>query len=206
MVDVVTVNNRHNFRPTLEQMHRDRKTIFVDKLKWDVPVVDGEYEIDQFDNDDAIYLLALDPERRRHLGSVRLLPTIGPHLLSDVFPFLCEQDVPRGDDIWEITRLCTAPEKDIDHRTVRRRIATALCEFGLLYGIRRYTCVSHMPYLSHLLSVGWECEPLGEPKEVGGSVLGALSITITPATLQLFRHKMQSRVPVLQLDHISEAA
>ena len=44
-------------------MHRDRKKIFVDALKWDVPVVDGQYEIDQFDTDDAIYLLASMPQR-----------------------------------------------------------------------------------------------------------------------------------------------
>ena len=35
MVDVVTVNNRCNFREPLEAMHRDRKKIFVDALKWD---------------------------------------------------------------------------------------------------------------------------------------------------------------------------
>ena len=45
MVDVVTVNNRRNFREPLEAMHRDRKKIFVDGLKWDIPVVDGQYEI-----------------------------------------------------------------------------------------------------------------------------------------------------------------
>ncbi|MEJ1968059.1 MAG: acyl-homoserine-lactone synthase [Rhizomicrobium sp.] len=206
MVDVVTANNRPNFRSMLEAMHRDRKKIFVDQLKWDVPVVDGQYEMDQFDNEDAIYLVAADPRRERHLASVRLLPSIGPHLLNDVFPQLCEADVPRGDDVWEITRLCTSPDKDFDVKVVRRRLATALVEFGLLYGIRRYTCVTHVPYLSHLLSVGWECEPLGLPQAVGETMVGALSISVTPATLQLFRQKMKSRIPVLQLDHIAQAA
>jgi N-acyl-L-homoserine lactone synthetase len=61
-------------------------------------------------------------------------------------------------------------------------------------------------YLTHLLSVGWECEPLGEPKQVGPDVIGALSISITPATLQLFREKLGSRTPVLQLDAFAQAA
>jgi N-acyl-L-homoserine lactone synthetase len=206
MVNLITSYNREKFRGQLEAMHRDRKKIFVDALKWDVPVVDGQYEIDQFDTDAAIYLVALDAQRQRHLGSVRLLPTTGPHLLSEVFPQLCDKGVPVGDDIWEITRLCTAPSRDIEPRLIRRRLATAMCEFGLLYGISKYTCVTHVQYLSHLLAIGWECEPLGEPQQVGKDVVGAMSISITPATLQLFRAKLGSRTPVLQLDAFAVAA
>jgi N-acyl-L-homoserine lactone synthetase len=206
MVNLITAHNRAKFRAPLEAMHRDRKKIFVDALKWDVPVVDGQYEIDQFDTDEAIYLVALAPESQRHLGSVRLLPSTGPHLLSEVFPHLCDKGVPVGDDIYEITRLCTAPARDIEPKLIRRRLATAMCEFGLLYGINKYTCVTHVQYLTHLLSVGWECEPLGEPKQVGPDVVGALSISITPATLQLFREKLGTRTPVLQLDAFAAAA
>src|SRR6185503_7430603 len=50
----------------------------------------------------------------------------------------------------------------------------------------------HVQYLAHLLAVGWECEPLGVPQQVGPDVVGALSISITPATLQLFREKRGS--------------
>ncbi|HVE04311.1 MAG TPA: acyl-homoserine-lactone synthase [Rhizomicrobium sp.] len=206
MVNLITAHNRAKFRAPLEAMHRDRKKVFVDALKWDVPVVDGQYEIDQFDTDEAIYLVALAPESQRHLGSVRLLPSTGPHLLSEVFPFLCEKGVPVGDDIYEITRLCTAPARDIEPKLIRRRLATAMCEFGLLYGINKYTCVTHVQYLAHLLAVGWECEPLGVPQQVGPDVVGALSISITPATLQLFREKLGSRKPVLQLDAFAQAA
>lgn len=60
MVNLVTSYNRSKFRTPLEAMHRDRKKVFVDALKWDIPVVDGQYEIDQFDTDAAIYLVALD--------------------------------------------------------------------------------------------------------------------------------------------------
>ena len=206
MVNLITSYNRSKFRAPLEAMHRDRKKIFVDALKWDVPVVDGQYEIDQFDTDEALYLVALAPDRQRHLGSVRLLPTTGPHLLSEVFPFLCEKGVPVGEDIYEITRLCTAPARDIEPKLIRRRLATAMCEFGLLYGINKYTCVTHIQYLTHLLAVGWECEPLGEPQRVGDDVVGALSISITPATLQLFREKLGTRRPVLELDAFAVAA
>jgi len=70
----------------IDGMFRDRKRVFVDLLKWDVPVVDGEYEIDQFDTDRAVYLIAVD-DAGDHLGSIRLLPTDGDHILGSIFPW-----------------------------------------------------------------------------------------------------------------------
>src|SRR5215469_16978319 len=108
MLQVVYGSARAANAGLFEQMHRDRKTVFVDRLGWQVPVVDGDLENDQFDGENAIYLIAVD-EAGHHAGSLRLLPTMGPHLLADVFPQLSERPVPRGPDIWEITRLFTAP-------------------------------------------------------------------------------------------------
>jgi N-acyl-L-homoserine lactone synthetase len=186
MVSIVASADRRRFALPLADMHRDRKRVFVDGLGWEVPTVDDEFEIDGFDNEAAVYLLVLDDTGRGHLGSVRLLPTTGPHLLADVFPHLCAEGVPTGPDVWEITRLCTRPGLD-DARAVRRQILLALAEFALLHGVRRYTCVTHLPYLSRLLAVGWDCEPLGLPVRHGGTDIGALAITITPATLSLLR-------------------
>lgn len=207
MVVVVTANNRHKYADLVDAMHADRKRIFVDALKWDIPVVDDKYEIDQFDNDDAVYLLALDPEKQTHLGSVRLLPSSKPHLLGDVFPMLCDNGVPRGEDIWEITRLCTAPQlRGREAWLARSYLAVGMVEFALLYGISKYTCVAETSWLSSIMAVGWECEPLGLPKELNGESVGALVINISPATLQLFRMKMGWRHPVLELDAIAKAA
>ena len=43
----------------VDNMHQDRKRIFVDRVKWDVPVLAGEFEVDQFDTDAAVYLIAV---------------------------------------------------------------------------------------------------------------------------------------------------
>ena len=37
----------------LRTMFEARKRVFVDLLKWDVPVLEGAYEIDQFDTREA---------------------------------------------------------------------------------------------------------------------------------------------------------
>lgn len=188
MIDFVTAAERTRFAEPLRGMHFDRKRVFVDKLGWEVPVLDGAYEIDEFDNERAVYLLALDADKRRHLGSIRLLPTTGPHLLSEVFADLCDGAPPRGPDIWEITRYCTSPDVE-DPRPIRGQLMMSVVEFALLHGISRYTAVTHMGFMSQVLAIGWECEPLGLPRQIGSQTLGALSIRISPATLAALRAK-----------------
>ena len=90
-------------------MFAARKSVFVDLLKWDLPVLDGRYELDQFDDKFARYLIITDRDQQ-HLGSARLLPTVRPHLLDTVFPALCDQEPPRGEKIWEITSLRTCAD------------------------------------------------------------------------------------------------
>src|SRR6185369_2500150 len=105
MIDVVTKDNAHLYGEALEEMFRLRHDVYVKERNWtDLARPDG-LERDQFDNENATYLIAFDDGRVS--GSVRLLPTVTPHLLGDLFPQLCEaQPVPRSEDIMEITRLC----------------------------------------------------------------------------------------------------
>jgi acyl-homoserine lactone synthase len=208
LVKLVTGSNKDRYAALLDGMFKDRKRVFVDRLKWDVPVVDGVYERDQYDHDQAVYLIAADPESGGHLGSMRLLSTTGPHLLKEVFPELCEGEMPMGEDVWEVTRLCTAPGlKHIDPREVRRQLSVAMIEFALLYGVSRLTFLTHMEYISRLLGIGWECRPLGLPKEVAGQLVGAMEISITQATLQTVRMVLHGRkTPILELIGIADAA
>src|SRR3546814_18264148 len=78
--------------------------LFVDLMRWSVPVVDDHYEIDQFDNAEAVYLIAI--EGGEHIGSMRLLSTERPHILDTLFPDLCADGPPTGMGIVEIPRLC----------------------------------------------------------------------------------------------------
>ena len=60
MIHVIDHNLAPHNRPLLQSMFADRKRLFVDLFRWDVPVVDDQYEIDQFDNDHTIYLIAVE--------------------------------------------------------------------------------------------------------------------------------------------------
>ena len=169
-------------------MWQDRRRVLIDRLGWALQSPDGLHELDQYDGDETLYLIAWQPETRRHLGSVRLLPSTGPHLLRDIFPHLCATGVPTGADVWEITRLVTAPGLNrAEALQVRRQLAIALFEHALGAGITRYTMVTHLPWLPSLLSIGWDAEPLGMPQGEGPDATAALQIMVDAGTLARLR-------------------
>lgn len=166
----------------LRTMFAARKRVFVDLLKWDVPVLADAYEMDQFDGPGAVYLLLTDAAGA-HLASTRLLPTIAPHILDTLFPHLCEESLPSGASVFEITRFCLDRTLRAGPRLeVRNQLVSAITDYGVGHGIMTYTGVAEMAWLQQILSFGWRCRPLGLPVLTGRSMLGALAIDIDART------------------------
>ncbi len=199
MVLQIDRTNASDYEALLNEMHRVRKAVFVDRLGWDVPVVEGEYEIDQFDTENAVYLINIDEATGQHLASVRLLSSTKPNVLTDIFAALCQGGPPNSSDTWEITRLCTSPglPRDVAARA-RHKLAVALVEYGLLHGICRYTCVIEVQNIPTLIAPGWCCNPLGPPKTINGAMLGAFALSIVPTTLDLMVERWGGSLPVLE--------
>ena len=106
MIHIVTAENRKLYEKEMLEQHRIRHDIYVRENNWKNLKVEDGRESDQFDNDDATYILAI--EDGKVLGGSRFIPTIKPHLLSDVFSSLAEvRGIPRSPDIFEWTRLFT---------------------------------------------------------------------------------------------------
>lgn len=167
---------------SIETMFADRKTLFVDLLGWDVPVIDGRLEIDQFDGEHAVYLIAVDASGQ-HEASLRLLQTARPHMLSDIFPHLCPLGVPMGPTVWESTRLCLPQRHGAARRLeLRNALISAMVDFALARGITRYTGVLPEPFRKEVLSMGWLAEPLGPAAPMPGGPVGAFSVHIGPDT------------------------
>jgi N-acyl-L-homoserine lactone synthetase len=154
MVQLVTQENRRTHSALLDKMFEDRKTIFVDLLKWDVPH-DGRFERDQFDDEHAEYLIVNDGESGEHFASLRMLRTDRPHILGSLFSDLCDQGVPAGPDIREISRMCLSPRHRGPERvTARNLLASAMTEYALLTGVRAYTGVADMGWMSRVYRPG----------------------------------------------------
>jgi N-acyl-L-homoserine lactone synthetase len=183
MLLTVDETNRITERVALRAMFSARKRVFVDLLKWDIPVLDGRFEIDQFDDEHARYIILLD-DAGRHLASTRLLPTLRDGILSSLYPELADGPVPAGADTYEITRFCLTPDcPATERRVIRNQLVTAIARYALDHGISAYTGVADMTWLRQILDFGWDCRLLGEPKQVGRAMLGALCIAIDGKTL-----------------------
>lgn len=166
MLEVVTRENKHLYTEQLEQMYRLRHRLFVESMKWeDLRKPDGR-EIDQFDNDDAVYLLLI--EDGVVTGSHRLLPTTGPHLFSEIFPEMCEQKGRQtGARIYELNRTGTDPLLPRDRQLQgMRMLLVGLLEFCQGAGIEKLTLLTPLHTLYHCLMAGVKVEPLGLPRKI----------------------------------------
>ncbi len=167
----------------LRSMFRARKRVFVDLLKWDVPVLEDEYEMDQFDTFDAAYLILADNDAN-HRASARLLQTDRPHILGSLFPVLCEGPVPSGEGYREITRFCIEPTLPrSERRLVRDQLVTALAEHALATGLIGYTAVANRAWFDQIAKFGWTCSSLGPIRSINGVRLTALQIDIDETTI-----------------------
>lgn len=204
MVQLVTSENRWSHRHLLDKMFQDRKTIFVDLLKWDIPH-DGRVERDEYD-DEAEYLIVNDRDSGEHYASLRMLRTDRPHMLQSLFAELCDGPVPRGRDIREISRMClSSRHRGPERLRFRNLLASAMTEYALLTGIKAYTAVMEMGRMSRVLSAGWHCEPLGMPRKIGTTMVGALMIHVEPDTIRRLQSTGRYESGVLRVEEIDQA-
>ncbi|WP_349359913.1 acyl-homoserine-lactone synthase [Stappia sp.] len=178
-VHLIHHDNRHLYTKQIEEHFRIRHDIYVGERGWtDIARPDGR-EVDQFDTEDSLYLLALDGERV--IGGSRLTPTTCPHLLADVFPHLAPRGIPRGPDILEWTRVFVIPEfrEESGYARIGSEVMCAILEFCLEEGISRLTGVVDAWWLPRFSDCGWAPEPLGLPREIDGSP--AIAVALTPS-------------------------
>ena len=189
MIEVVTSRNAHQDKDALHDMFHLRHRIFVERMGWDALRKDDRLEKDQFDTDDAIYLL-LTGDDGSVIGAHRMLPTTKPHLFSDVFPQACVvKGVQRGEKILELTRTCV-DEELLDRKTTevaRKRIMVGLFEFCLRAGYEKVTIFTPTDLLFRYLLIGIDIKPLGMPMDIDGSKQVAVIVTVNQQALDAMR-------------------
>ncbi len=127
----------------LLNMHRMRKRVFKDRMGWDVNVTAGGLEVDQFDIDDAVYLLSTTATGEV-IGNWRLLPTTGPTMVRDIWPqFLDTLPMPSSPDVWETSRFAVdslagnTEEGLAQVNQATRELFVGLTELCMLCGIKQ---------------------------------------------------------------------
>jgi acyl-homoserine lactone synthase len=177
MIHIVTAENLHLFHDQMEQAFRLRHAVFVEEMKWeDLRKPDGR-ETDQFDDDRALHMLYV--QEAQVLGYQRLLPTIRPHLLSEIMPDLCEGTRPVGPNIWEWTRYCVSRPHRERGRTlspIANALLSGIVEWGLESGVDKIIIEMDPIWVLRLVQLYFRVTPLGLPKRVStGDVVAVVA-------------------------------
>ncbi len=84
MILLIDGTNAPQHADLLDDMFKVRADVFEKRLNWDVKTANGR-EIDAFDDEDPTYVISLCDKTGVFRGSVRLLRTTRPNMLSHVF-------------------------------------------------------------------------------------------------------------------------
>lgn len=187
-IHIVTAENIGSYAEAMEQAYRLRHTVFVEEMGWnDLRRPDGR-EIDQFDDGRAVHILNLEGDRL--VGYQRMLPSMRPHLLSEVMPHLCDGDFPVGPHIWEWTRYCVTK----DHRDRGRMLSpagnlllSAIVEWGLESGVSKIIIEMNPIWLLRLVQLHFRVTPLGIPQKAGKDSIVAVTAAFDARTLARLR-------------------
>lgn len=175
MITIIEGVDRDRHPVLIDAMFRMRAAVFSDRLDWDVTVTDG-WEFDRFDAEDPLYLLSVDERTSELQGAVRLLPTVGPNMLRDVFSVLVPGGAPESPLIWESSRFAVNPavltghERAEANHVVNRTTLELLCgivEVCQRAGIEHIVSVFDARMARIFRSIDCAFEIIGTPTRVG---------------------------------------
>lgn len=193
MIITISGNERTLHPELIGQMHILRKEVFHDRLNWEVDV-EGNWEVDRFDDYDPLYILSLN-DLGRVQGSLRLLPTTGPNMLRDVFHCL----LPAGEfiespTIWESSRFCVSLKDQHGNRslsnlnTVTAELIAAMGEVGIIAGLSNIVTV-YDHFLRRIISrAGCDETLVGGPQDIGGVKTYAGMFQVDELDLETFKN------------------
>lgn len=189
MIYLVDRRNRAAFNDQLEEMYRQRHQVYVEKRGWKALARPDRREIDQFDNEDAVYLMKIS-EAGKVQGAVRLIQTTRPHLMRDVFSHIVTLGpVPNDPKVFEMTR-CYVSD-DIGSKQEKAQAAgevmAAMEEYGLARGITDYSVVSDLYFVPFMTVIGDGVKNLGVPYEYGEGTCVAMSFPVNERGLRICR-------------------
>jgi len=206
MIHAISAANRHLYEDVIEQHFCLRHEIFVEERKWETLRKPDGREIDSYDNEDTVYLLAL--EDRRVVGGHRLYPTTKPSMMSEVFPHLASvRGCPADPLVWEWSRYFVV--RDRRDGVLNLQLMAAVQEFCLDQGIAQVSDIMETWWLPRFHEAGFVVTPLGLPALVEGAWTMAATIDIRKETVDALHDRVGTTTVVRQngprLDAVARA-
>ncbi len=167
-----------------------RHRAFVERMGWQLQAEHG-LEFDQFDRADTVYVVARGA-RGQVVGCARLLPTLRPYLLADVFPQLLHGlPAPRCHTVWELSRFAAV---DLDlafdpsdtnapfSSPTAVGLLRAALDSAAERGAHELITVSPLGVERLLRKAGFQAKRFAPPCSVQGNLLYACCIAVTAKT------------------------
>ncbi|MER9599187.1 acyl-homoserine-lactone synthase [Mesorhizobium sp. M0244] len=197
-VHVVDASNSFAYQEELDSYFRLRHEIYVDERGWHELRRPDRREIDSFDTSDAVHLLGIQPGRGVVAGS-RLVPSLRPHLMSEIFPQLADDGVPRRPNVFEWTRFFVARDLREPGRPCHAAgvIYCGILEFCIQRHISNLTIVCEDYWFDHLASIGWSPKQLGPSLKRDDMTMIGLMVDVGPSALMATRQFYRITEPVL---------
>jgi N-acyl-L-homoserine lactone synthetase len=202
MIRIIDGRLRHRYANEIDAMHRIRKKVFHDRMKWDVSII-NDWEIDGYDALSPVYLTCIDQEGRV-VGGLRLLPTTGFTMLNDTFSVLLpESGRVESPLIWESSRFSVDHEADV--AIGRKGLSRATAELGLAMNeIGIETGLTHIvtvydAFMHRILKrAGCAGVPLGPPQMIGDVMTYAVFFDVGVETEAAIRRASEIEGSVLE--------
>ncbi|MBD8512839.1 GNAT family N-acetyltransferase [Photobacterium sp. WH77] len=160
----------------LDDLGRFRHDVFIKQLKWDLNITSLEegIENDEFDTESALYVIAYN-ENDKIVGCARLIPSYSPYLLSDVFPYLCDSELPRDIATWEISRFAAYGH---ELESLPFDILKFSLQLAGMHGVKQLVAVTTVAIERYFLRRGVTLNRMGKVTKKGRDKLIALSFPV----------------------------
>lgn len=144
-----------------------RYEVFKKRLGWELDT-QGDYEQDDYDNENADYLYAKGDDQEV-IGCWRLIPTTCRYMLKDTFPVLLgDEQAPQQKNIVELSRFAVKKNCSLNGATVSE-VTFKLLQSAYIHavqnGIDEYVTVTSVQIERLMRRVGLPIERMGD-KEV----------------------------------------
>jgi acyl-homoserine lactone synthase len=185
----------------LDRAFQFRHEAFVEEAGWEnLRRPDGR-EIDQFDTDDTIHVIA--EKQGSIVAYSRLNPTLNPHVLSEVYPHLASRGLLREATAWEWSRMGTSKHARHDGRGWGGPIGfliRCISFVALKEGIETLVWQAHPVWITRASELGFDPEPMGLPQRVAGERVVAVKMAMSE---QVFQHMDEEGVPQIEATNLN---
>jgi len=181
----IDANEHGGLGSLLDEMHRLRARVFAGRLGWEVTIEEGS-EHDEYDSLGPTYILALT-DCGHVAGCARLLPTLGPTMLSRTFPQLLAGGRLRGKSTMiESSRFCVDTKGEgrggrFLHEATLTMFA-GIIEWSIANGYTEIATATDVRFERILQRAGWPMARLGGVALIGETMSVAGVLPADPAS------------------------